>query len=306
MVYHEKRKVKGHIQNYLIHNERKEGKWIKKSKFIGKGILSKKEILNMEKEFENKIILNKKYKFLDKRQVKRIEELRHIYNNKIKSFEKEEFKQFKQAFFTELTYNSNAIEGNSLSLQETSLVMNEGIAPEGKTLREIYEAKNHSKALKFLEEYKGSLTEDLVLKLHSIILKDISERFAGKYRASSVRVAGSDFKFPSPEKVPQLIKNLIYWYNKNKKNYHSFELSILVSMKLVSIHPFIDGNGRISRLIMNFLLNKKNYPWLNIYNRQREKYLKAVRLANDEKYSIIMPFSIKTLEQNLKDFEFIN
>jgi len=81
-------------------------------------------------------------------------------------------------------------------------------------LKEIYEAKNHIKALEFLKEHKGDLNENLILKLHSIILNNISERFAGKYRKNSVRITGSTFKPPIPEKVPQLIGNLIYWYKK--------------------------------------------------------------------------------------------
>ena len=302
MVYHEIRGVNREKQNYLVYNKRKKGKWVKKSKFIGKGDILKSKISQLKKEFEKELIVNKKYKYLNIEQVKNIENLKQIYSDKIRKFSKEEFEKFEEAFFTELTYNSNAIEGNSLSLEETSLIVNENLVPEGKTLREIYEAKNHAKALEFLKEYKGDLNEELILKLHSIILKDVSERFAGKYRRISVRIAGSGVKLPSPEKVPQLVRNLIYWYKKNKNNYHQFELAILISMKFVTIHPFIDGNGRVSRLLMNFLLNKNNYPRINIYNKYRQRYLQAVRKANDEDYSLIFPFLIEILKENLEEF----
>jgi len=305
MVYHEIRKVNNKIKNYLVYNRRENGKYIKKSKFIGNGKLSKREILKKKKQFEKSLKINQKYEYLTKENVEKIESFKEVYNEKLNSLKKEELNQFKKSFFTELTYNSNAIEGNSLSLQETSLIINEGLAPRGKTLREINEAKNHAEAINFLEDYKGDLDESLILKVHSIILKNISDRFSGKYRQSSIRIFGSDFKFPSSEKVPQLIKNLIWWYNKNKNKYHQFELAVIISIRLVSIHPFVDGNGRTSRLIMNFLLKKKNYPWLNIYDKQREIYLKAVRIANDEDYSLIFPFLIDSLEENLKDFEFI-
>jgi len=300
MVYHEIRRVNREKQNYLVYNKRKKGKWVKKSKFIGKGNISKSKILKLKKEFEERLILNKQYKYLKKDQVEYIEDLKRIYFDKIKKLSKEELDRFEKVFFTELTYDSNAIEGNSLSLEETSLVINDNLVPEGKSLREIYEAKNHSKALEFLKEYSGDLNEKLVLKLNSIILKDISERFAGRYRETSIRIAGSDVKLPSPEKVPQLVRNLVYWYKKNKKNYHQFELAVLISMKFVTIHPFIDGNGRVSRLLMNFLLDKGNYPWINIYNKSRQKYLQAVRKANDEDYSLIFPFLIEILEENFK------
>ncbi len=305
MVYHEIRKVNGKKQNYLVYNKRKKEKWVKESKFIGSGEIPKSEIEKLKREFEKEVVINKGYKYLNKEQIKEIEKLKKFYLKKIKTFSKEEFEKFENSFFTELTYDSNAIEGNSLSLEETSLVINENIVPEGKTLREIYEAKNHVKALEFLKEHKGDLNEELILKLHSIILKNISERFAGVYRKSFVRIAGSTFKLPIPEKIPQLIRNLIYWYKKNKKDYHQFELAILVSMKFVTIHPFTDGNGRVSRLLMNFLLNKKHYPWINVYKKHRQKYLQAVRKANDENYSMLFPFLIKTLEENLKEFEFV-
>jgi len=191
-----------------------------------------------------------------------------------------------------------------MSLQETSLVLNEGISPEGKTLREIYEAKNHAKALEFIKNYKGEVNELFILKIHSIVLKDISERFAGRYRENPIMVAGSDFRFPSPEKIPQLIRNLLYWYDKNKRKMHALELAAIFSMKFVSIHPFVDGNGRVSRLLMNFILQKKKYPWINIYNKQRQKYLNAVRESNDEHYEIILNFLIEILKENMKDFGF--
>ncbi len=305
MVYHEIRKVNGKTQNYLVSNKRENGKWKKTNKFIGGGDISKQQIEKLKKEFEKELITNKKYEYLNKEQVKKIEKLNQIYQKNIKKLSKEEFTKFQKTFFTELTYNSNAIEGNTLSLEETSLIVNENLVPEGKTLREIYEAKNHSQALNFLKEYKGDLNEELILKLHSIVLKEIIDRFAGKYRKGTVRITGSTFKPPTAEKVPQLMGNLIYWYKKNKNKMHQFELAILISIKLVTIHPFVDGNGRVSRLIMNFLLGKKHYPWINIYNKQRQKYLEAVRKGNDENYLLILSYLIKTLEENLKDFGFI-
>ncbi|MEK6844855.1 MAG: Fic family protein [Nanoarchaeota archaeon] len=304
MVYHEIRKINRIIKNYLVYNKREKGKFIKKSKFIGTGGISKKKIEELKKEFEKELFLSNKYEFLNKEQIKDIENAKQIFNEKIKTLNKEEFEKFENSLFTELTYNSNAIEGSSLSLEETSLIVNENLAPEGKTLREIHEAKNHIKALEFIKNYKGDFSEKFILKLHSIILKEISERFAGHYRQTQVKIFGSDVKFPSSEKVPQLIKNLIYWYKKNKTKHHQFELATLISMKFVTIHPFVDGNGRVSRLIMNFILQKKGYPWINIYRKQREKYLKTVRKANEEDYSLIILFLVETLKENLEDFGF--
>ena len=300
MVYHEIRKINGKIQNYIVYNERKNGKWVKKSRFIGYGNLNKVILDKMKEEF--KIEMETKNSLLNKKQIEEIERLKKSYDKEIRNLNKEEFQSFQKSFVAELTYNSNAIEGSSLSLEDTKLILDENIVPEGKSLREIYEAKNHAEALKFIEDYKGDLDELFILKLHRIILNNISERFAGGYRQTNVKIFGSDAKFPNATIVPQLMKNLFYWYNKNKRKIYPFELAVLFSMKLVSIHPFIDGNGRVSRLVMNFLLRKKNYPWINVYMKQRAEYLKAVRKANEEDYIPILTFLIKTLRENLKSF----
>jgi Fic family protein len=305
MVYHEIRKVNGKKQNYLVFIKRENGKIIKKSKFIGFGNISKIEIEELKKKFELEILESLATENISKEQIMEIEKLRQSYTQKIKALSKEEFEKFENTFFTELTYDSNAIEGSSLSLEDTNLILNEGLVPEGKTLREVNEAKNHKEAIDFINSYKGEVNELFILKLHSIILKDISEKFAGRYRENPVRIFKSDVSFPDYEKVPQLVKNLAYWYKLNKNKMHTFELAVVFSMKLVSIHPFVDGNGRISRLLMNFILKKKGYPWLNIYMKQRAEYLKAVRNANDENYKPIIEFAIKTLRENLKSFEII-
>lgn len=306
MVYHEIRIVNGKKVNYLISNQRTQKKWKKTSKFIGNGNLQKSKIDNLKKEFETELKVNKKYEYLKKEQVLEIEQLKEVYNKGIKNLSEEEFVKFEKSFFTELTYNSNAIEGNSMSLEETSIVVNENLSPEGKTLREVYEAKNHIKALEFIKNYKGEINELFILKVHSIILKDLSERFAGRYRENPVRVLGSDFKFTSPDKIPQLMKNLLYWYNENKKKMHALELAVIFSMKFVSIHPFVDGNGRVSRLIMNFILQKNKYPWINVYNKQRQKYLNAVRKANEENYEFILIILIEAIKENMIDFGFLD
>lgn len=306
MVYHEIREVDGKKQNYLVFIRRNGNKMFKKSKFIGSGVISKDKLEKLKQDFEIEIISSMPSENLTKEQLAGIEKLKHNYNEKIGSLSKEEFEKFENAFFTELTYDSNAIEGSSLSLEDTNLVINEGLVPKGKTLGEINEAKNHLEAIKFINSYKGDLNEQFILKIHSIVLKNISERFAGRYRETTVRIFKSDVSFPDASKVPQLVGNLIYWYKLNKKKMNPFELAIIFSVKLVSIHPFIDGNGRVSRLIMNFLLKKKRYSWINVYVKQRTEYLEAVRKANDGKYKPILLFCINTLKENLVSFNILN
>jgi len=176
MVYHEIREVDGKKQNYLVFTKRKGGKIVKKSKYIGGGSIPKEQIMRLKEEFEIYISSNLPSENLSKEQFAEIEKLKNVYNKKINSLSKEEFEKFENAFFTELTYDSNAIEGSSLSLEDTNLIINEGLVPKGKTLREINEAKNHIEAINFINSYEGDLNEQFILKLHSIILKNISEK----------------------------------------------------------------------------------------------------------------------------------
>lgn len=295
MVYHEIRKLKGKLYNYLIYNIREGKKWKKASRYIGEGTLPEATI---KKEIEKFKIELKKAEYLSKEQVLEIENTRKKFDSYLRKSGKIGIEKFDEWFFTELTYNSNAIEGNTLSLEDTSLIINENIAPKGASLREIHEAKNHKEAIEFLKIYKGELNERLILKIHSFILRNIADSFAGKYRRTEVRIRGAEFKPPYADVVPLLVTELIRWYKENKKKLHPFELAAIVSAKLVTIHPFIDGNGRVSRLVMNFLLKKAKYPEINIYVRERGRYLDCIKEANHENYKPLAFFLFDTLKKN--------
>lgn len=300
MVYHEIRKVNGKLKNYLVHNLRNGKKWKKITKYIGEGDINKTKIKKEMEKFEIDI---KKANYLSKDDIEKIEKIKKKFDNYLKKSGKIGIEKFDEWFFTELTYNSNAIEGNTLSLRDTSLIINEDIAPKDVSLREVYEAKNLRQALEFLKECKEELDERLILKIHSFILKDISDSFAGKYRRNEVRIRGTEFKPPNNQMVPLLVTDLIKWYKKNKKEYHPLELAAIVSAKLVTIHPFIDGNGRVSRLVMNFILKKYKYPEINIYVKERSKYLDVISKANKEYYNDFILFLVKTLKKN---YSFLN
>ena len=171
--------------------------------------------------------------------------------------------KIKESLSIEWTYNSNSIEGNTMSLRETQMVLQEGITVKGKSLREHFETHNHDKAIDYLysiinEAY--TLRSIDILSLHGLVLRSIEEDFAGRIRNGGVRITGANFTPPNANKVPDLLDELIDFINTNPLNLNAIELATIFHHKLVWIHPFFDGNGRTVRLSMNYYeaLNQAN------------------------------------------------
>jgi len=168
-----------------------------------------------------------------------------------------------RAFDIEYTYESNKIEGNTLTLQETALVIEKGLTVGGKTLNEHLEAVNHVYAIDYIKELakeKQGITERDILQIHSLILKGIDNGNAGQYRKVQVLISGAKHVPPQPYLVPKQMEDLVIWYNENKDRLHPVVMSAEMHERLVTIHPFIDGNGRTARLLMNLILLQSGYP----------------------------------------------
>ena len=160
------------------------------------------------------------------------------------------------------TYHSNAIEGNALTLQETKVAL-EGITIGGKSIREHLEAVNHQHAILLLEDLvqkNEPLTEWTIKSLHRLILKGIDDDNAGRYRTVNVRIAGAEHLPPDQVRIPELMERFITWHNTQAMALHPVERAARVHSDFVKIHPFADGNGRTSRLLMNLELMKAGYP----------------------------------------------
>ena len=185
-------------------------------------------------------------------------------------------------FRVELTYNSNAIEGNTLTRQETALVVEKGITVGGKSLIEHLEAINHTQALDWIKNkvsYKpSSITEKNILSIHEMILKNIDDINAGCYRTVAVRISGSTVILPNPIKVPRLMSKFIDWLQ-SSGDLHPAELAAEVHYQLVTIHPFTDGNGRTARLLMNMILMMCGYPPAIIRKQERLDYINSLEKA---------------------------
>lgn len=172
-----------------------------------------------------------------------------------------------EALELEYTYESNRIEGNTLTLQETDLVINEGLTISGKSMREHLEAVNHNEAIDYIKDLmirKVSINERELLVIHNLILRGIMPDYAGKYRNVQVMIKGSSYMPPQPFLVPKQMEELFEWYRMNKGALHPVVLAAEMHERLVTIHPFIDGNGRTSRLLMNLILLSSGYVIANI------------------------------------------
>jgi Fic family protein len=193
---------------------------------------------------------------------------------------REVLEELRKQFEIELTYNSNAIEGNSLTLNETKLVLEHGITIKGKSLREHFEAINHKEAIVFVEDVlKGPITEDLAKKLNGTVLEKIDDR-GGRYRDINVRILGAVKSPPQAEKVPGLMKEFIDYAQTNPEKLNPVEFAAMLHYKFVVIHPFVDGNGRVARLLMNLVLMKHGYPITIVLKVDRKKYYDCLKKAD--------------------------
>lgn len=210
--------------------------------------------------------------------------------------------KIKEALSIEWTYNSNGIEGNTLTLRETQMVLQEGITVKGKSLREHFEAKNHENALNHLYELvnKGeSIESRVVLKLHEYVLRSIEDEFAGRLRTGGVRISGANFVPPNALKVSGLLDELVSFVIENPLNLNDIELATVFHHKFVWIHPFFDGNGRTVRLAMNLILMRKGFTPAIILANDRKKYYAALNQANNGNYSKMMLLMAQALERTL-------
>ena len=212
-------------------------------------------------------------------------------------------KSIKESLTLEWTYNSNSIEGNTLTLQETKMVLAEGFTIKGKSLREHFEAVNHQEAIEYVEDLVAqdyNLKSSDILGVHHLVLQKIEKDYAGKYRTSGVRISGANFVPPNALKVDEFMAELIDWANSTEMN--PIIKSAIFHHRFVWIHPFFDGNGRTVRLIFNLLLMREGFPPAIILKNDRKKYYDALNQANNGDYSKILLLVLQALERSIDIF----
>jgi Fic family protein len=202
----------------------------------------------------------------------------------------------------EWTYHSNSIEGNTLNLMETRVVLEQGLTIGGKTLREHFEAINHHKAIAHLEDMvrqKAPIAVSDILDLHRLVMQHIDDAFAGRIRNGYVRITGANFQPPRPESCAELLDQMMDDHRSAGFSSH-VQRAAALHHRLVWIHPFFDGNGRTARLTMNLYLMQEGFPPAIILQQDRKKYYDALNLANRGDYRKLELLIGQALDRSLQ------
>ncbi len=269
MVNVRKRIIGNQVFYYLEHAFRDGSSVKKKEVYLGKEIPKNFEAL--KKNFMEEMKKEKWYVLLDKVKKNYLREERKTpVSAKVKELE---------TFMIKFTYNTQRIEGSTLTLKETADLLEKGIAPAAKPIKDVKEAEAHKELFYEMLKGKKDLSLQLVLDWNRKLLLATKPDVAGKIRQHQVAIARSKFVPPSPVEVYPMLMDFFGWYDSNKSKVHPVELAALVHLKFVTIHPFSDGNGRISRVMMNFILNRHGYPMLNIPYEGRSSYYNALERA---------------------------
>ncbi len=304
-MYVEKRKEGKGIKYYLSHSFREGYKVHKIRKFLGKNIselelkgrIEKAKKIILEEIGQYKIISNPLMVPLSEKEVGFIQNLQINHKLKITHLSKEQWRLFSELF----TYNTNAIEGSELDQREVKDILERNKWPK-KSKEDIAETYGVNDAINFIRETKEHISVRFILELHRIIFKN-SKSFAGEFRKKGEEVVvkdgfGNIVHYGAPQsRVLGLLKELIEWYDKNKNKYPALVLAVVVHNQFENIHPFLDGNGRIGRILLNNILIKNNLSPVNINLRNRKEYYLA--LQEYEKSHNIRP----TIDLLIKEYK---
>lgn len=276
MVYTEIKRVNGKKYYYRVKSVREGKKVGKKRVYLGEG-LTHESLLKKETEADK--VLSVLSRLLSETEAKELEKIRRNYLEQPRENRENRY----EAFCSLFAYNSTAIEGNTLTLQETAQLLFEGSVPSSKSLREINEALNHKEAFDLVLKTEEDVSKKLILKLHDLVVKNTLkpelESQAGKYRSVQVYIRGVEWTPPKPADVPGEMGNLLRWYSVNKNRLHPLVLAAYFHSAFEIIHPFVDGNGRVGRLLMNFILHRNGYPMINIPNARKSTYYSVLQEA---------------------------
>lgn len=289
MAYVQEKTIKGKKYFYLVKTVRVAGAWKKFTVYMGKGDLSKKRLAELKRE-RSKILDRKVEAYLksadpllgliSREQIVGLEDIRRAHQKARRTMSAEARKNWYEWFLARFTYTTNAIEGSTVNLRETSMILFDKLTPPGRTMREVREVENHKKAFDYMMAYRGDLSKAFTCKLHRLMSSGILKLAeSGAFREVQVFVRGADVVPPRPKDVKREFKELMLWYRGNRKRYHPVVVAAYMHTGFEGIHPFVDYNGRVGRLLLNFILMKHNFPPVAITHRGRAEYYGGIQAA---------------------------
>ena len=276
------RRIKGNkAYYYLQHSFRKEGKVVTKEQYLGKDIPS--NIDDIKDDLE--------YKALKTTMIIKLRDIKAKFIKEQAKLPKQEKEKLIEDFLVHFVFDSSKIEGGSLTLNDTKGLFLHNITPKSKPAKDVKEAESYRKACYSMLDFKGKLSLKAVNRWHEMMFKETRDYIGGKIRTHRIMVSGSRAAFPHPEDVSKLLNKFFNWYGKEGQETNPVELAALAHLKFVSIHPYTDGNGRISRLLANYVLKSHGYPMLNIKFKDRMAYYKSLessQINEKPKYFLIL------------------
>lgn len=288
-----KRTIGSKTYYYLGHSIRKGKKVETRQIYLGDEIPPNLD--EVKRNFLNEIYKERWYSKIDK--------IRDGFSKDWRLMPKSAREKEIQTFMVKFTYDTQRIEGSTLTRRETSDLLERGITPRNKPVRDAKEAEAHRDLFYHMLDFRKDLSLQTVLDWHWRLFRQTKEDIAGKIRRHQVAISDSKFVPPSPPELQPLLMEFFRWYERNKGKLHPAELAALVHLKFVTIHPFSDGNGRISRIMMNFVLNKKGYPMMNIQYAGRGSYYNALERSQTKKAdSIFLQWFLKRYVKDHKRF----
>lgn len=296
----------GIFRSYLVRDIRFKNKNSKVRKSISDP--QKVDIFNFD--LEEKAIIKKAElvsnyyvcDYLEKSDFLSLEENRWMSNEFFKLTAADETLFFKTKFEMNYIHGTTAIEGNTLTLSEVKNLLEYGISPS-KKLREINEIQNYIKTRAFTGKFNGKITVSFIKKIHSLIMENILEN-PGQFRNTNIGIIGCDLQHTPPELIEEELNELIQIFYENVKNKkHPFEQILIFHYQFETIHPFSDGNGRVSREIMNYLLRKEKYPQFLIGNENREDYLSALHFGDEQNQKRMVEIFYKMYQSQLDEIK---
>ncbi|MHA1282337.1 MAG: Fic family protein [Promethearchaeota archaeon] len=287
-----KHKVNGNEYYYLSYSYRSGNKVLKKEKYLGLEIPEFDELTNIWEEFS--------YEIIKERYLPVIEEIINNYHKITREVPATVVVKNLRTFGIKFTHHSNKIEGSTLSLRDVETVVNNGTMPHDKLVNDVIEAKAHMRIYEKMIETDEDLSMDLICEWHKELFRMTKPDIAGFIRNYTVGIEGSRYEPPmSKIEIEEHLTNLFKWYNEKRELYHPVFLAAIMHYRFLSIHPFGDGNGRMARLLTNYILHKNRCPMFDIDHRIRFQYFKALEKA-DKREDNELPFILWFFKNYIK------